>query len=315
MTVVGSRALLRFISMFLVVALASSALFSATPASAAQSKTLAGSASSCRMNEIGGDPVVVIVPHPDDEAFGFAGTLGAAVRAGAPVRVYLVSDGEGARLSGRWLKKHMRSVYDLNLDGRVDKYDFAAYRRAEFKKSMHAIGVPKESAVYLGNAYHDSPLPLCSDAQILAEFIEQDCRREKFPLGERTRVFTVAPRLDDTEAGLFYGEEYRKRREHPTHRLCADAAVALFDREAPLHAEKVYFFKVYAHGISKKLPDAPRIFTATTREEFAVRKQSIRAYRSIGKKSAPHIYRQSLRQKREYAATLQDLIKAGYLPR
>jgi LmbE family N-acetylglucosaminyl deacetylase len=80
-------------------------------------------------------PVVVVAAHPDDETFGAGGLIHSCARAGHPVAVITVTDGEGARtdlpaagairrremraalscLSGRYIQWHRLGMPDGNV--------------------------------------------------------------------------------------------------------------------------------------------------------------------------------------------------------
>ncbi|MDB6043232.1 MAG: putative N-acetylglucosaminylphosphatidylinositol deacetylase [Gammaproteobacteria bacterium] len=82
-----------------------------------------------------GSPIVVVAAHPDDETFGAGGLIHTCARAGHPVSVITVTDGEGARtdlpepgvirrrelraalscLSGRYIQWHRLGVPDGNV--------------------------------------------------------------------------------------------------------------------------------------------------------------------------------------------------------
>jgi LmbE family N-acetylglucosaminyl deacetylase len=80
-------------------------------------------------------PIVIVAAHPDDETFGAGGLIHSCARAGHPVTVITVTDGEGARtdlpepgairrrelraalscLSGRYIKWHRLGIPDGNV--------------------------------------------------------------------------------------------------------------------------------------------------------------------------------------------------------
>lgn len=262
-------------------------------------------------------PILVIVPHPDDEAFGFSGTLGAAKASGAPVRVFLLSDGECANIAEQWIQEQEQGDLtsagmqgDLNNDGVVDQYDFGAARRNEFKDSMKVLGISKEDIVFLGNAYGDSPLDPFLSTAALAEYIYRDSEQAGFPLGGSTRIFTVAPQLGDGNQAIFYGDTYDKQMPQ-LHNIAASAAQLLSTDKSEISPSNVYLFKVYAHSKRGSLPQAPIIFVPSGEDGGNMRRQVIKQYSNLGKQNAPHIYQGALRSKYEYAATLQQILDAG----
>ena len=285
------------------------------------------------MEEAGNHSILVIVPHPDDEAFGFSGTLGSAVSAGAHVRVYLLNDGEGADTAKDWIRENTASPElatqaDLNNDGIVDELDFAAARRDEFKASMSVLGIPEEDLVFLGNAYGGAPLPSPFKVEALADFIRNDALQAGFPLDGQTRIFTVAPQLEESDQASFYGEDYQKTIP-VLHQKAAQVATLLSEGsqnavtpsdqddegqdEAPLPEivpAHIYFFKVYAHRNTYHEPTAPIVFTSSEKG-FTLRRESIQQYTLLGRQSAPRIYAGAESHSHEYASTLQHFIDAG----
>lgn len=100
---------------------------------------------------------LVIAPHPDDEAFGCAGTIARLKAEGSEVYVIAVSAGD---------------VHHYN----VKKYSFVSgeTRHAEFEASMKVLGVDDHELIY-----NDSEVHLKLDAMPLKELInlfEKDCR-------------------------------------------------------------------------------------------------------------------------------------------
>ncbi|MCL2526055.1 MAG: PIG-L family deacetylase [Coriobacteriia bacterium] len=255
-------------------------------------------------------PIIVIVPHPDDEAFGFSGVLGSAVAAGSPVRVYLLSDGEHAKAASTWLS-HQADASSSKRRGALSESDrqrFGLARRAEFFDSMEALGVPATCLVLMGELCRKGELETPLSAGIIAGHIRGDCLQAGFPLDEKTRIFTVAPQLGDCNASQLYGEQHRCQIPK-MHELSARAAALLCSEPEGLQPAQVYFFKVYAHG--RHDAQAPIVIPATT-ESRHFRAEAIGKYSDIGKLSAPRIYRGALKSEVEYASTLQQVRDAGF---
>lgn len=100
---------------------------------------------------------LVIAPHPDDEAFGCAGTMAKLKAEGSEVFVIAVSAGD---------------VHHYN----VDKYSFVTgeTRKAEFEAAMKILQVDDYELIY-----NDSEIHLKLDSLPLKELIslfEKDCR-------------------------------------------------------------------------------------------------------------------------------------------
>lgn len=88
------------------------------------------------------DRVLVLAPHPDDETLAAGGLLQRALRAGAQVRVVLVTDGENNPWAQRASERRL-------LIGAADRARFGACRRAESLAALDRLGVPRECVHFL----------------------------------------------------------------------------------------------------------------------------------------------------------------------
>jgi LmbE family N-acetylglucosaminyl deacetylase len=88
---------------------------------------------------------VVIAAHPDDEVLGFGGSLAMLARAGARLRIVVLTDGEAS---------HPRSA--------VAPADLAAVRRGEDRAGLYLLGAPHADVVRL--ALPDSAVAEHADA-------------------------------------------------------------------------------------------------------------------------------------------------------
>lgn len=87
--------------------------------------------------------VVVLAPHPDDEALGAAGFIHQAVRQGYDVHVVLMTSGDG------FVQDAER--YYLSLTVSPEEYVHLGYeRQIEALRAMAALGVPAENVTFLG---------------------------------------------------------------------------------------------------------------------------------------------------------------------
>jgi LmbE family N-acetylglucosaminyl deacetylase len=89
------------------------------------------------------DRVMVLAPHPDDEALGAGGLIQHAVAVGAAVRVLFVTDGDNNPWPQRWLERR----WSL---GAEDRRRWGARRREEARRSLAALGLPADSGEFLG---------------------------------------------------------------------------------------------------------------------------------------------------------------------
>ena len=87
--------------------------------------------------------LMVLAPHPDDEALGAGGLLQIAAEAGAAVRVVFVTDGENNPWPQRWMEK--RWFIDADCRRR-----WGAQRRLEALASMRVLGLNGADAIFAG---------------------------------------------------------------------------------------------------------------------------------------------------------------------
>lgn len=266
-------------------------------------------------------PTIVIVPHPDDEAFGFSGTLSTIAAAGSPVRVYLATGGAGSKGGVEWVAKHKDNpAFDLNGDGVVNRLDHAIVRKQEFLESLARVFRGRAVETIFVDEYleeHEEQTTVTAD--VLARVVADTCAASGFPLGPHTRVITVAAVLGTDEQAQFYGEVMRGNgKEHPLHRTCAVAAAKLCEQNTAtdtlpansVSPDNVYLFKVYQHG-ARSAPVAP-LRVVPSKDSASARQGSIHAYDQEGRRTAPRLFKSALKNRFEYAATLGDIQAAGY---
>lgn len=87
----------------------------------------------------GGERVVVLTPHADDETFGAGGAIARHVDAGDDVAVLLCSDNAAS------------------VDGRHDRESITRMRYAEFRRAMDALGVTCCESLDLDDSAFQSP--------------------------------------------------------------------------------------------------------------------------------------------------------------
>ncbi|MEA2604379.1 MAG: hypothetical protein QOF89_5371 [Acidobacteriota bacterium] len=91
----------------------------------------------------GGDRILVLAPHPDDEVLGAGGVLREAVRRGLPVRVVFLTNGDSNEWS--FLAYHKRPVF---LPRAV--LAMGSMRQQEALAAAAALGVPARDLSFLG---------------------------------------------------------------------------------------------------------------------------------------------------------------------
>lgn len=87
--------------------------------------------------------IVVFAPHCDDETLGCGGLIQQAVKAGAEVKVVMLTNGDGFRVA---VERQMRS---LQVEPK-DYVQFASVRQQESYKALSDLGVPNEDVFFLG---------------------------------------------------------------------------------------------------------------------------------------------------------------------
>jgi LmbE family N-acetylglucosaminyl deacetylase len=95
------------------------------------------------------DRVMVLAPHPDDEALGAGGIIQHARAAGAGVRVVFATDGDNNPWPQRFAERRLRLA-----DGWRQR--LGATRRGEARRSLATLGMGEDNAVFLG--FHDGEL-------------------------------------------------------------------------------------------------------------------------------------------------------------
>jgi LmbE family N-acetylglucosaminyl deacetylase len=90
-----------------------------------------------------GDRVLVLAPHPDDESLGCGGILHEAVRAGIPVHVVFLTNGDANELSFLVWERHPV----VTSKGAVD---MGRLRGEEARRATRALGLPADALTFLG---------------------------------------------------------------------------------------------------------------------------------------------------------------------
>ncbi|HOX41663.1 MAG TPA: PIG-L family deacetylase [bacterium] len=110
------------------------------------------------------DKILVFSPHPDDETLAAGGYIYEAVKAGATVKIVLVTDG--------------------------NKHNLKDLRYTEFKKSLELLGVPESNLVFLG--YPDGRLKSYEEDEVASTF-----KRE---VDEFKPDTVICPAMEDTHS-------------------------------------------------------------------------------------------------------------------
>ncbi len=89
------------------------------------------------------DRVLVIAPHPDDEAIATGGVLQVARAAGAACRVLVITDGDNNPWPQRWIEKRWNI-------GAADRARWGAERRSEAVAALQVLGLQPSDVRCLG---------------------------------------------------------------------------------------------------------------------------------------------------------------------
>jgi LmbE family N-acetylglucosaminyl deacetylase len=90
-----------------------------------------------------GDKILILAPHPDDEAIACAGIIQKAIKAGADLHVVFLTNGDANQLAF--------IVFEKRLVFRKGEYlHMGQVRRKESIKAMQILGLPAERLIFLG---------------------------------------------------------------------------------------------------------------------------------------------------------------------
>lgn len=89
------------------------------------------------------DRVLILAPHPDDEAIGGAGVIQEAVRQNVPVKIVYLTNGDGNELS--FIVAEKRIVFK-----QAGALYFGERRRKEAVDAMALLGLSKKDLIFLG---------------------------------------------------------------------------------------------------------------------------------------------------------------------
>lgn len=90
-----------------------------------------------------GDRILILAPHPDDEAIGCAGIIQQAVRVGADIHILYFTNGDTNQLAFM--------VYEKRITFRKGEFiHMGRVRRAEAIKAMKLLGIDEDKLIFLG---------------------------------------------------------------------------------------------------------------------------------------------------------------------
>ncbi|OGL40204.1 MAG: hypothetical protein A3C43_06505 [Candidatus Schekmanbacteria bacterium RIFCSPHIGHO2_02_FULL_38_11] len=88
--------------------------------------------------------ILVIAPHPDDEALGCAKVISDAVEKGYPAKLLLMTNGD------RLFFIDKKKMYDFDHNGYIDYVDYGYIRQQETIKAMGKLGLERNNIIFLG---------------------------------------------------------------------------------------------------------------------------------------------------------------------
>ncbi len=89
------------------------------------------------------DRILILAPHPDDEALANSGLIQRARVAGASVRIVFATDGDDNPWPQRVVERRLKV-------GAIDRRRWGRRRRGEALAAMARLGLPKKAARFLG---------------------------------------------------------------------------------------------------------------------------------------------------------------------
>ncbi len=154
-------------------------------------------------------PVVVILPHQDDEMF-LAGTLNRLIKRGHPVYTIVTTDGSGSAvryiLSGRDRNGNLavsiikKRILNPIIEGYkpLDKQHFSAARNREYFESMQNLGVPANNILFANpGGIMGSNHPIYIDGSMTKELAREIIQRIYHKIGNGIYL-VVASAHDET---------------------------------------------------------------------------------------------------------------------
>jgi LmbE family N-acetylglucosaminyl deacetylase len=136
-----------------------------------------------RLDIAAGSRVLLLAPHPDDEALAMGGLLQRAIAARASIRVVFFTDGENNPWPQRAVDRRWRI-------GPRERARWGARRRTEALRSLRTLGLGAEHASFLG-------LP---DQRLTSMLVDGDPtlrRALRELLDEHTPTHVIAPSVQD----------------------------------------------------------------------------------------------------------------------
>jgi len=199
------------------------------------------------------DRVLVLAPHPDDEALGAGGVIQRALKAGARVQVVCYTNGDHNELAF--------IVYEKRFTFRTGEFLYMGeMRRSETIKAMTFLGLPRDEMVFLGypdfgtmailTQYWKSAKPCRSLLTRISKVAYSEALSPGAPyVGESILkdIKTVIENFQPTR--IFVSHPADTNRDHQS--LYLFTRLALWDLENRLIQPKIYPYLIHVVGWPK----------------------------------------------------------------
>jgi LmbE family N-acetylglucosaminyl deacetylase len=189
--------------------------------------------------------VLVVAPHPDDESLATGGLLQQAHRAGAALRVLLLTDGDNNPWPQRWLERRWR------IDAAARRR-WGDRRRGEAAAAIAALGLPRDVLDCLG-------WPDLGITDRLMHDTEASVRTLAHAIDAFAPTLLVLPSLRDS---------------HPDHSAChvlLRLALPLLSVARP----RLFDYMIHGHGEA-----GPALSLALDAAQVAAKREAVLAYAS-----------------------------------
>ncbi|BCW94630.1 MAG: hypothetical protein KatS3mg018_0112 [Fimbriimonadales bacterium] len=191
------------------------------------------------------DRLLIIAPHPDDEALGCGGLIATAAAQGIPVRVVYLTSGDGFTVAAALTA---RSTPDP-----AECLQLGEQRAQEARRGLETLGLSAPDAVFLG--YPDRGLlPMATRPNRVYRSAATGAQRVPYPDAQSPNAPYLAPALvADLRRAIAEFQPTRVFTTHPLDDHEDHAAAAMLTREAiaqavqsgELRAPALYYYLVH----------------------------------------------------------------------
>jgi len=252
------------------------------------------------------DRVLVLAPHPDDEAIGAAGAIQQALKAGAKVKVVCYTNGDHNQLAF--------IVYEKRLTIRKGEFlHMGEVRRKETIKAMASLGLSSDNIVFLGypdfgtmsilTKYWGQMRPFKSLLTRMTSVPYKECLSPGAPYsGESILKDLKTVILDFKPTKIFVSHPADTNRDHRS--LYLFLRIALWDLEDNIQWPAVYPYIIHVVGWPKPRGYHPELELepsgnfkdilwqklALSAEEIKAKHDAISVYKSQIESNPPYLF-------------------------